>query len=83
MSDDIFFHFDENPPFSIWDAYLTTIREEWQARKNIHHAYVCQDLANYPVQNDTWVGEQLYQRLPIAKKLTLAPKFLKYPPGII
>ncbi len=78
MSDELFFRFNEQPPFAIWDAYLQSIAEVKQVRKNIHHAYVCQDLAHYPIENDNWVGEQLFQRLSPAKKVTLLPKFVKF-----
>ncbi|MHA1674873.1 MAG: NAD(P)/FAD-dependent oxidoreductase [Promethearchaeota archaeon] len=78
MSDELFFRFNEQPPFAVWDAYLQSIAEVKQVRKNIHHAYVCQDLANYPIENDNWVGEQLFHRLSPAKKVTLLPKFVKF-----
>ncbi|MHA1520479.1 MAG: NAD(P)/FAD-dependent oxidoreductase [Promethearchaeota archaeon] len=78
MSDELFFHFREQPPFSIWEAYLQSIAEVKQVRQNIYLAYVNQDLANYPIENDNWVGEQLFQRLSPAKKLTLMPKFIKF-----
>ncbi|TFH28221.1 MAG: hypothetical protein E4G98_05510 [Promethearchaeota archaeon] len=78
MSDELFFRFNEQPPFAIWEAYLQSITEVRQVRQNIQIAYVCQDLAHYPIENDNWVGEQLFHRLSPAKKMTLLPKFVKF-----
>ncbi|UYP48745.1 hypothetical protein NEF87_005030 [Candidatus Lokiarchaeum ossiferum] len=78
ISDEMFFKGGEKPSFSIWEAYLQAIKEVPQVRKNIWTAYQCDDLGNYPEENDKWCGEQIYKRLPIAKKITLAPFFLKF-----
>lgn len=78
ISDEMFFKGGEKPSFSIWEAYLQAIKEVPKVRKNIWTAYQCGDLGNYPEENDKWCGEQIYKRLPIAKKITLAPFFLKF-----
>ena len=78
ISDEMFFKGGEKPPFTIWESYLQAIKEIPQVRKNIWTAYQCPDLGNYPEENDKWCGEQIYKRLPLAKKVTLAPFFLKF-----
>ncbi len=78
ISDEMFFRGNEKPPFTIWDAYLNAINELQQLRKNIWTAYRCQDLGNYPEENDLWCGEQIYKHLPLSKKVSLMPFFLKF-----
>lgn len=78
MADELFYEFGENPPYSIWEAYLQSMRKNQQVRKNIHTAYTCPDLTNYPLKNDFWVGEQLFFQLSPGKKIGLMPKFLKF-----
>ncbi|WP_457557777.1 NAD(P)/FAD-dependent oxidoreductase [Candidatus Harpocratesius sp.] len=78
MARELFFLFGETPPFSIWDTYLQNIEDIRKVRKNIHHAYVYPHLDKYPIDNDLWVGEKLFQRLPAAKKFVLLPKFLEF-----
>lgn len=78
MAKELFYEFGEHPPFSIWEVYLQNINDIVQVRKNIHHAYVTQDIRNYPLDNDFWVGEQLFHRLPSMKKMLLLPKFLQF-----
>ncbi|QEE16678.1 FAD-dependent oxidoreductase [Promethearchaeum syntrophicum] len=78
ISDEMFFRGNEKPPFTIWDAYLNSINELQQLRKNIWIAYRCQDLENYPEENDLWCGEQIYKHLPLSKKVSLMPFFLKF-----
>ncbi len=78
ISDEMFFHGNEKPPFTIWESYLNAINELPQLRKNIWTAYRCQDLGNYPEENDLWCGEQIYKHLPLSKKVSLMPFFLKF-----
>jgi len=78
ISDEMFFRGKEKPPFTIWDSYLNAINELPQLRKNIWTAYRCQDLGNYPEENDLWCGEQIYKHLPLSKKVSLMPFFLKF-----
>ena len=78
ISDEMFFGGKEKPPFTIWEAYLKAINELPQLRKNIWIAYRCQDLGNYPEENDMWCGEQIYKHLPLSKKVSLMPFFLKF-----
>ena len=78
ISDEMFFRGKEKPPFTIWDAYLNAINELPQLRKNIWTAYRWQDLGNYPEENDLWCGEQIYKHLPLSKKVSLMPFFLKF-----
>ena len=78
ISDEMFFHGKENPPFTIWDAYLNAINDLELLRKNIWIAYRHNDLGNYPEKNDIWCGEQIYKRLPVSKKVSLMPFFLKF-----
>jgi len=78
ISDEMFFRGKEKPPFTIWEAYLNAINELQQLRKNIWIAYRCQDLGNYPEENDLWCGEQIYKHLPLSKKVSLMPFFLKF-----
>jgi flavin-dependent dehydrogenase len=61
----------------IWDAYLKTIESISQVRKNVYFAYTTQNLADYPLENDEWVGELIFKNLPLSKKLLLTPLFLK------
>ncbi len=78
ISDEMFFRGKEKPPFTIWEAYLNAINELQQLRKNIWIAYRWQDLENYPEENDLWCGEQIYKHLPLSKKVSLMPFFLKF-----
>ncbi|RLI66230.1 MAG: hypothetical protein DRO88_02305 [Promethearchaeia archaeon] len=78
MAKELFYQFGESPPFSIWDVYLQNINDLSQVRKNIHDAYVNPNLKEYPLDNDFWVGEQLFHRLPSMKKVVLLPKFLQF-----
>ena len=78
ISDEMFFRGKEKPPFTIWEAYLNAINELQQLRKNIWIAYRCHDLGNYPEENDLWCGEQIYKHLPLSKKVSLMPFFLKF-----
>jgi len=78
ISDEMFFRGKEKPPFTIWDSYLNSINELQQLRKNIWIAYRCQNLGNYPEENDLWCGEQIYKHLPLSKKVSLMPFFLKF-----
>ncbi len=63
--------------FVIWNSYLECIIKLHKLRKNIHWAYISDDLANYPVENDEWGGEEIYKNLPLTQKLLLTPLFLK------
>ncbi len=78
ISDEMFFLGKEKPPFTIWEAYLNAINKLQQLRENIWIAYRCQDLGNYPEENDLWCGEQIYKHLPLSKKVSLMPFFLKF-----
>lgn len=78
ISNEMFFHAKEKPPFTIWESYLNAINELQQLRRNIWIAYRCQDLGNYPEENDLWCGEQIYKHLPLSKKVSLMPFFLKF-----
>ncbi|MHA1767869.1 MAG: NAD(P)/FAD-dependent oxidoreductase [Promethearchaeota archaeon] len=78
ISDEMFFRGKEKPPFTIWDAYLNAINDLELLRKNIWIAYRHNDLGNYPEENDIWCGEQIYKRLPVSKKVSLMPFFLKF-----
>ncbi len=75
--DSLFFHANDHPIFTVWDAYVQVIHNNAKVRKNIVTAFTCEDLPNYPIENDYWCGEQIYHQLPIGKRLALTPIFLK------
>jgi flavin-dependent dehydrogenase len=62
---------------TIWNSYLDCIMKMPKLRKYIHYAYICQDLGNYPLENDEWSGEQIFKNLPFASKVILTPIFLR------
>jgi flavin-dependent dehydrogenase len=63
--------------FSIWDTFVTTLKKNSKVRKNVYTAFIYDDLGNYPLKNDEWVGEQIFKNLPFGKKIALTPFFLK------
>ena len=77
VATEMFFMAGDKPPFTIWEAYLRAIKEEPQVRKNIWTAYRWEELGAYPEQNDAWVGQEIYKRLPLGKKIAFTPFFLK------
>lgn len=61
----------------IWDAYQKSIQKDKKVRRNIHLAWTDPDIANYPLVNDEYCGEQIYLSLPLGIRLLLTPYFLK------
>lgn len=61
----------------IWEAYIKVLQKQKIAREKVYNAYICNDLENYPLKNDEIVGEAIFNELPLGKKITLMPVFLK------
>jgi flavin-dependent dehydrogenase len=77
MGDALFIQGGDKPPYSIWDTYVQIIHKNQQVRKNIYTAYVSKDLEHYPIENDYWCGEQIFNNLPLGKRIAFTPIFIK------
>lgn len=64
----------------IWDTYCKVIRDDKKLRRYIYEAYQhdsIEEIANYDNSRDRYVGERLLANLPLLKKITLTPLFLR------
>jgi flavin-dependent dehydrogenase len=61
----------------IWESYIKVLQKQKHAREKVYNAYICNDLGNYPLKNDEIVGEAIFNELPLGRKITLMPIFLK------
>ncbi len=75
-NEELFYEAGENQ-FVIWDAYVKAMRKHRKVRENIYYAWYHPDLEHYPLKNDEYCGEKIYMNLPLSRKVSLAPFFLK------
>ena len=64
----------------IWNTYCKIITRDKTLRSYIYDAYQhnsIEEIANYDNSRDRYVGERLLANLPLLKKITLSPLFLK------
>ncbi|HMF31720.1 MAG TPA: NAD(P)/FAD-dependent oxidoreductase [Candidatus Lokiarchaeia archaeon] len=60
----------------IFSTYIKIVNQFRDVREKIVYAYY-NNPANYKFSNDTDVGKKMFDNLPLSKKLTLTPLFLK------
>ena len=54
-----------------YDPSAASMKFYWNTKGNRHQSF-------FPEKNDIWCGEQIYKRLPVSKKVSLMPFFLKF-----
>ncbi len=61
----------------LFNLYGDVLKSSSKARKMLYDACRNQQLEKYDYVADRWVGEQIFQKVPVLQKIVLMPHFLK------
>ncbi|MHA1196343.1 MAG: hypothetical protein ACTSRH_09090 [Promethearchaeota archaeon] len=62
---------------TLWNTYTKLLLTDKTVRRYVYEAHIIKDLSKYDTSRDRWVGERLFNSLPILSRVTLSPRFFK------